>query len=56
VTHHFTHETENVEFDDDAKKYDLMAAINSQNRLIYYKKWRKYQMCRVASSFNYLIK
>jgi hypothetical protein len=38
------------------KKYDLMAAINSLNRLICYKGWRKYQTCRMASSFNFLIK
>ncbi len=37
------------------KQYDLMAAINSLNRLICYKEWRKYQTCRVASSFNCLI-
>jgi ubiquinone/menaquinone biosynthesis C-methylase UbiE len=43
VTHHFTPETENVEFDDIAKQYDLMAAINSLNRLICYKEWRMYQ-------------
>ena len=36
-------------------KYDLMAAIYSLNRLICYKEWRKYQMCRVVFSFNYLI-
>ena len=35
--------------------YDLMAAINSLNRLICYKKLRKYKACCVASSFNYLI-
>jgi peroxiredoxin len=54
VTHHFTPEKENVEFDDVTKKYILMIAINSLNRLICYKEWRKYQI--VASSFNYLIK
>jgi hypothetical protein len=36
------------------KQYDLMAAINSLNRLICYKEWRKYQTCRVAYSFNCL--
>ena len=51
----FTPATENVEIDDVRKKYDLMAAINSLNRLICYNEWRKYQACRVASSFNYLI-
>jgi hypothetical protein len=35
---------------------NLMAAINSLNRLICYKEWRKYQTCRVASSVNCLIK
>jgi len=34
---HFTPETENVEIYDVTKKYDLMAAINSLNRLICYK-------------------
>ena len=53
--HHFTPETENVEIYDITKKYNMMAAINSLNRLICYKEWRKYQTCRVASSFNYLI-
>ena len=52
--HHITHE--NVEIYDVAKKYDLMAAINSLKRLICYKEWRKYQTCCVASSFNCLIK
>jgi hypothetical protein len=52
----FTPETENVKIYDINKKYDLMAAINSLNRLICYKEWRKYQMCRVTSSFNCLIK
>jgi peroxiredoxin len=56
VTHHFTPETENVEFYDVTKKNDLMAAINSLNRLICYQEKRKYQACRVASSFNCLIK
>jgi hypothetical protein len=56
VTHHFTPETENVGFYDVTEKYDLMAAINNLNRLICYKEWRKYQVCRVASSFKYLIK
>jgi hypothetical protein len=32
-----------------------MAAINSLNRLMCCKEWRKYQTSRVASSFNYLI-
>jgi hypothetical protein len=36
-------------------KYDLMAAINSLNRLIFDKEWRNYQTCRVVFSFNYLI-
>ena len=40
---HFTPETENVEIDDVAKKYDLMVAINSLDRLIYYKEGRKLQ-------------
>ena len=31
-----------------------MSAINSLNRLICYKEWRKYQACHVAFSFNYL--
>jgi uncharacterized Fe-S cluster-containing MiaB family protein len=53
---HFTTETENGEIDDAIKKYDLKAAINNLNRLICYKEWRKYQMCCVASSFNYLNK
>jgi hypothetical protein len=43
VTHHFTPETENVEFYDVAKKNDWMAAINSLNRLICYQERRKYQ-------------
>ena len=55
MTHHFTPETENVEIYDVTKKNDLMAAINSLNRLIYYKEWRKYQTCRVESSFDYLV-
>ena len=38
------------------KKYDLIAAIKSLNRLISYKEWRKYQTCHVASSFDCLIK
>ena len=38
------------------KKYDLIAAINSLNRLISYKEWRKYQTYHVASSFDCLIK
>ena len=38
------------------QKKMFMAAINSLNRLICYKEWRKYQTCRVASSFNCLIK
>jgi ubiquinone/menaquinone biosynthesis C-methylase UbiE len=54
--HHFTRETENVEFDDVAKKYDLMATINSLTRLICYNEWRKHHTCRVASSFNCLVK
>jgi peroxiredoxin len=54
--HHFTPETENVEFYDVTKKKNLMAAINSLNRLICYHERRKYQACRVASSFNCLIK
>jgi peroxiredoxin len=54
--HHFTPETENVEFYDVTKKKDLMAAINSLNRLICYQKRRKYQASRVASSFNCVIK
>ena len=37
------------------KKYYLMADINSLNRLICYKEWIKFQPCRVASSFNFLI-
>jgi hypothetical protein len=49
--HHFTLKTENVEFYDVTKKYDLMAAITSFNRLICYKEWRKHQMYRVASRF-----
>ena len=53
---HFTAETENVEIYDIAKKNNLMETINSLNRLICYKEWRKYQMCRMASSFNCLIK
>jgi hypothetical protein len=40
---------------DVTKKYDLMAASNTLNRLICYKEWRKYQTCHVASSFIYLI-
>jgi hypothetical protein len=52
---HFTPETENAKIYDIAKKM-LMAAINNLNRLICYKEWRKYQVCRVASSFKYLIK
>jgi hypothetical protein len=47
VTHHFTPETENVELDDVAKKKDLMVAINSLNRLIYYKEWRESIKCVV---------
>jgi hypothetical protein len=54
--HHFTPETENVEFYDVTKKNDLMAATNSLNRLICYQERRKYQAYRVASSFNCLIK
>jgi peroxiredoxin len=54
--HHFTPETENVEFYDVTKKSDLMAAINSLNKLICYQERRKYQSCRVESSFNCLIK
>jgi hypothetical protein len=42
VTRHFTPETKNVDFYDVAKKNDLMAAINSLNRLNCYKEWRKY--------------
>jgi hypothetical protein len=53
---HFTPEKENVEFYDVTKKIDLMAAINSLNRLTWYKEWTKYEACRVASSFNCLIK
>jgi hypothetical protein len=34
--------SENVDFYDAAKKNDLMAAINSLNRLNCYKEWRKY--------------
>ena len=53
---HFPHETENIEFYDVTKKNDSMAAINSLNRLICYKEWRKYQACPITSSFNCLIK
>ena len=53
--HYFTAEIENVEFYDVTKKYDLMATINSLNILICYKEWRKYETCRVACCFNYLI-
>jgi hypothetical protein len=56
MTHHFTPETENVEFYDVTKKNYLMAAISSLNRLICFQERRKYQACRVASSFNCLIK
>jgi hypothetical protein len=42
VTHHFTPETENAEYDEVTKNY-FMAAIQSLNRLICYKSWRKYQ-------------
>jgi hypothetical protein len=56
MTHHFIPEKETVEFYDVTNKYDLKAAINSFIRLICYKEWRKHQMCRMASSFNYLIK
>ena len=52
---HFTPETENVEIDDVAQKYDLMVAINSLDRLIYYKEGRKLQTCRAVSCFNYPI-
>jgi hypothetical protein len=31
-----------------------MSAINSLNRLICHKEWRKYQVRRVPFSFNYL--
>jgi hypothetical protein len=55
VTSHYTPETKNVEIYNVTNKYDLMPAINSLNRLICYKEWRKYQACRVTSSFNYLI-
>ena len=55
MTCHFTPEIENVEVYDVTKKYDLMAVINCLIRLICYKEWIKYQTCRVASSFNYLI-
>jgi hypothetical protein len=55
VTRHFISETENVEFYYVRRKNDLMAAINCLSRLICYKEWRKYQACRVASCFNYLI-
>jgi hypothetical protein len=55
VTHHFRPETENVEFYDVTKKNDLMAAINSLNKLIFYQERRKYQVCRVASSFLYCL-
>jgi len=44
--HHFTTETENVEFYDVAKK--LMAVINNLNILTCYKEWRKYQTWRLA--------
>jgi hypothetical protein len=44
VTHHFTPETENVEFYDVTKQNDLMAAINSLNRLICYQERRKTQL------------
>jgi len=37
VTRHFTPETENAEFYDVTKKYDLIEAITSLNRLICYK-------------------
>ena len=37
------------------RKYDLMAAIISLNRLTCYKEWRNYQTCRKASSFNCFI-
>jgi hypothetical protein len=53
--HHFIPETENVEVYYVTRKNDLMAAINCLSRLICYKEWRKYQACRVASYFNYLI-
>ena len=53
---HFNPKKENVEFYYTKKKYDFMAAINRLNKLICYKNWRKYQMCRVASSYNFLIK
>jgi len=43
--HHFTPETENVEFNE-VTKNDFMAAINSLSTLICYKSWRKYQTCR----------
>ena len=40
--HHFTPETENVEFNE-VTKNDFMAAINILNRLNCYKSYRKYQ-------------
>jgi hypothetical protein len=55
MTQHFTPETEYVDFYD-AKKNDLMAAINSLNRLNCYEEWRKYQTSCMASRFNCLIK
>ena len=47
--HHFTRETENIEIYDATKKYELMAASNSLQRLICYNEWRKYHACHVAS-------
>ena len=34
---------------------DLMATNDSLNRLNCHSEWRKYQMCRAVSCFNYLI-
>jgi hypothetical protein len=52
VTHHFTPETENVEFIEVTT--NCMAAINSLNRLICNKHGENIR--RVASCCNYLIK
>jgi hypothetical protein len=51
VTHHFTPETENVEFNEATT--NCMAAIKSLNILIGNKSWRKYQRCRILLQLSH---
>jgi hypothetical protein len=54
--HPFTPETENGEFNESIKKIISSQPLTTWTYWFVYKSWRKYQMCSVASCYNYLIK